>query len=101
MTQRTSVPQTNPRPVSQGSWPPSTSPRCWQPRATHRPPDAAATRGPVHNLTHHLAGPLTLLAIGAALTRLAVLAATLDWTTHITFDRAAGHTLRNPDGSLR
>ncbi len=65
------------------------------------PPDAAATRGPVHNLTHHLAGPLTLLAIGAALTRLAVLAAALDWTTHITFDRAAGHTLRNPDGSLR
>ncbi len=55
---------------------------------------------PLYNALHAFAGPIALVALGAA-TGPALLAIGLVWLSHVLVDRAAGYGLRAPDGSQR
>ena len=55
---------------------------------------------PLYNALHALAGPIALVALGAAIGP-ALLGIGLVWLSHVLVDRAAGYGLRAPDGSQR
>ncbi|MGL5809453.1 MAG: DUF4260 family protein [Nocardioides sp.] len=75
-------------------------------------PGAWAERGrlkrwavPLYNTTHALAGPLTLMLIGGALTLAGAgdtaLGIAAGWLVHVAIDRAVGYDLRTADGLIR
>lgn len=56
---------------------------------------------PWYNAAHRLVGPLATIAAGLVLGTPLVGAVGLAWLAHLLIDRAAGYTLRGPDGFRR
>ena len=71
-------------------------PRAWAQQGRLRPWVV-----PVYNAAHALAGPVVLLAIGAAVGAGTVVGVAAGWLVHVAVDRAAGYDLRNSSGALR